>query len=91
MSVPIWLYMCEVDPKGKYEVRHYGDRWVVRRCGVRIGELPSWLVEADGPLATAQMLVGYGVFVSKKLYDLGPRVWASDVFPSLVDREVSSL
>ena len=90
-DIPISFYLCEVDPKGEYEVRRYGNRWVVRRCGVRIGELPDWMVAADGPLATAKMLIGYGVFVSKRLYDLGPSVWGSDAFPSLVDREVCAL
>ena len=91
MSIPIWFLGCEVDPKGEYEVRRYGSRWIVKRCGIRIGELPESCVQSAGAVETAQMLIGYGVFVSKRIYGLGPNVWASNSFPSLVDAEVCRL
>lgn len=88
---PMTFVGCEVDPAGVYEVELYGDLWTVRRCGVITGALPPRWVEAQGPLSAATTLIGYGVFVSRKTYSLGPAAWADEGFPAIVDREVEAL
>lgn len=87
-NIPMCFLLCEVDPHGEYEVKHYGVDWVVKRSGVRIGTLPRSLVEEDGAMRVAEMLIGYGCFVSKKTYEVGVAGWVADWFPSLVDAEV---
>ena len=88
---PMTFVGCEVDPAGVYTVNQYGEMWVVRRCGVIVGALPPKIVSNAGPLPTAEMLIGYGVFVSRRVYELGFNAWMDDGFPAIVDKEVASL
>jgi len=82
---------CEVDPAGVYTVQQYGEMWVVRRCDVIVGALPPKIVSKSGPLPAAEWLIGYGVFVSRRVYSLGFKAWMDDGFPAIVDKEVASL
>lgn len=88
---PMTFIGSEVDPSGVYTVRLCGELWVVRRCGVLVGALPPQIVAKDGPLFTAQMLVGYGVFVSRRLYEMGYDAWIDEGFSEIVDKEVAAL
>lgn len=90
-SIPMCFLGVEVDPAAHYSVARMGVDWVVRRDGKRIGELPRRLVERYGPLSVATDLIGLGVFVSRRVFGLGARAWASESFADIVDAEVASL
>lgn len=90
-SVPMVFVGVEVDPSAHYSVVKLGVDWVVKRDGERIGELPRRLVDRYGPLSVATDLIGLGAFVSRRVFGLGARAWASESFSSVVDAEVASL